>query len=1171
MMSNWNQTKEQLLKEIEKLKQKAEAAVKLEKALKAANRQLQEDKAIISRNHALMRSIMDSPVGMIIFALDKNYRYLAFTSSHRQIMKQIWGVDIREGMNMLEVISYPEDRVKAQRNFDRALRGEHLVFEEEYGDEQLLRSYWENRYSPIFNEQNEIIGVSVFVTDISERKLAQQKLEASVQQLTATVQQLSATEQQLIAANQQLASTEQQLRAANQQLEAFNQQLAASNKLIEQEKNFVENLLETAPSFITVLNIDGNISLFNRFAEKLTGYSKEEVAGKNWFDLFIPQKEKDQITEVFSQVLQNMPEYASYENPIILKNGDERIIEWSNTVLKDENGKLTGLMSIGNDITEKRLTETALRQNQAWLTTLINATPDIICFKDGQGRWLIANEADLALFELKDVDYFGKTDAELAAYTHPLYKESFLRCMQSDEKAWKAKGISIMEEAIEKPNGETIFLETIKVPVFDDNGNRTGLVVLGRDVTRRKNMEDALIKSEEKMNTILESSPVGIYVLDDEGKFIYINKAISEITGYAKQEIIGHSFLEFLDEESKDLVVARYRERIAGKQPPSSYRIGIIIKNGEKRTIQINASRVTDPSGRNQVVAYMEDVTEKSKNEQLQQFLYEISKISIKNISLHDYLAKIRLKLTKLINADNFYVALYDAATDTYGFPYHTDQFDRFDEETRVNLKGTITDYVRRTGKAHFNTLETEKELTKNELITPKGTPAAVWLGAPLINSETGEAMGTLAVQDYHDQNTYSPKDLELLEIVAYNIGVFIDRVKTMEELKKAKEKAEESDRLKSAFLANMSHEIRTPMNGILGFTSLLEEASFTGEEKALFIENIKKSGQRLLDTVNDIIDISKIETGQVVLVKQQVNIKEQVENFCRFFQLEAKSKEVALLCDTPDVDGKPLTLETDPVKFGSVLSNLMKNAIKFTDRGSIRVGYAPVKENGRKMVRFYVKDTGIGIPTGRLEAIFNRFEQADSSNTRAFEGSGLGLAISKSYVEMMGGRIWVESTEGQGSQFYFTLPFGQKQPPAPLRKAGHTPEPGEMQVPPLKILIVEDDLASRELLTIILKGISKEMLFASEGEHAVALCRQQPDIDVILMDIRLPGMDGYEITKAIRAFNREVIIIAQTAYALSGDNEKAVLAGCDDYIPKPLNKNRLLSKIRKLYLEKHQ
>ncbi len=1171
MMSNWNQTKEQLLKEIEKLKQKAEAAVKLEKALKAANRQLQEDKAIISRNHALMRSIMDSPVGMIIFALDKNYRYLAFTSSHRQIMKQIWGVDIREGMNMLEVISYPEDRVKAQRNFDRALRGEHLVFEEEYGDEQLLRSYWENRYSPIFNEQNEIIGVSVFVTDISERKLAQQKLEASVQQLTATVQQLSATEQQLIAANQQLASTEQQLRAANQQLEAFNQQLAASNKLIEQEKNFVENLLETAPSFITVLNIDGNISLFNRFAEKLTGYSKEEVAGKNWFDLFIPQKEKDQITEVFSQVLQNMPEYASYENPIILKNGDERIIEWSNTVLKDENGKLTGLMSIGNDITEKRLTETALRQNQAWLTTLINATPDIICFKDGQGRWLIANEADLALFELKDVDYFGKTDAELAAYTHPLYKESFLRCMQSDEKAWKAKGISIMEEAIEKPNGETIFLETIKVPVFDDNGNRTGLVVLGRDVTRRKNMEDALIKSEEKMNTILESSPVGIYVLDDEGKFIYINKAISEITGYAKQEIIGHSFLEFLDEESKDLVVARYRERIAGKQPPSSYRIGIIIKNGEKRTIQINASRVTDPSGRNQVVAYMEDVTEKSKNEQLQQFLYEISKISIKNISLHDYLAKIRLKLTKLINADNFYVALYDAATDTYGFPYHTDQFDRFDEETRVNLKGTITDYVRRTGKAHFNTLETEKELTKNELITPKGTPAAVWLGAPLINSETGEAMGTLAVQDYHDQNAYSPKDLELLEIVAYNIGVFIDRVKTMEELKKAKEKAEESDRLKSAFLANMSHEIRTPMNGILGFTSLLEEASFTGEEKALFIENIKKSGQRLLDTVNDIIDISKIETGQVVLVKQQVNIKEQVENFCRFFQLEAKSKEVALLCDTPDVDGKPLTLETDPVKFGSVLSNLMKNAIKFTDRGSIRVGYEPVKENGRKMVRFYVKDTGIGIPAGRLEAIFNRFEQADSSNTRAFEGSGLGLAISKSYVEMMGGRIWVESTEGQGSQFYFTLPFGQKQPAAPLRKAGHTPEPGEMQVPPLKILIVEDDLASRELLTIILKGISKEMLFASEGEHAVALCRQQPDIDVILMDIRLPGMDGYEITKAIRAFNREVIIIAQTAYALSGDNEKAVLAGCDDYIPKPLNKNRLLSKIRKLYLEKHQ
>ncbi len=1170
-MENKNKTKEQLLKEIEKLKQKAAEAARLEKALKTANWQLEKDKNIISRDHSLMRSIMDSPVGMIIFALDRNYRYLAFTSSHRQIMKQIWGVDIREGMNMLEAISYAKDRQKAKRNFDRALQGEHLVFEEEYGDEKLYRSYWENRYSPVFNEQNEIIGVSVFVTDISERKLTQQKLEASVQQLTATVQQLSATEQQLMAANQQLASTEQQLRAANQQLEAFNQQLAASNKLIEQEKRFVENLLETAPSFITVLDTGGNISLYNRFAEKLTGYLKEEVMGKNWFDLFIPKKEKHQITDVFKKVLHSMPEYSSYENPIILKNGEKRIIQWNNTVLRDENGNITGLMSIGNDITEKRKTEQALKQNEAWLTTLINATPDIICFKDGEGRWLIANEADLELFDLKGVDYFGKTDAELAEHTHPVFKDAFLRCMQSDEKAWQTKNISIMEEPIRKPDGQTIVLETIKVPVFDEKGNRTGLVVLGRDVTRRKNVENALIKSEEKMNTILESSPVGIYVLDDEGKFIYINKAITEISGYRKHEIIGRSFLEFLDEESKDLVLSRYKDRIAGDNPPSTYRLGIIIKSGEKRTIQIHASRVTDPTGRSQVVAYMEDVTEKSKNEQLQQFLYDISKISIKNISLHDYLAKIRRKLGKLIKVDNFYVALYDAGTNTYSFPYHIDQFDRFDEETRVDLKGTITDYVRRTGKTLFNTPATEMELAKKEAITPKGTPAPVWLGAPLINSETGEAMGTLAVQDYDDEKAYSQKDLELLEIVAYNIGIFIDRVKTMEELKKAKEKAEESDRLKSAFLANMSHEIRTPMNGILGFTSLLEEASFSGEEKALFIENIKKSGQRLLDTVNDIIDISKIETGQVVLSVQQVNIKEQIENFCGFFRLEAKAKGIDLICDAPEVEGKTLVLETDPVKFGSVLSNLIKNAIKFTDKGSIRVGYQPVRESGREMILFYVKDTGIGIPANRLEAIFNRFEQADSSNTRAFEGSGLGLAISKSYIEMMGGKIWVESTEGQGSRFYFTLPYGKNQKQQEPSPAKTSKIQGKSPVPPLKILIVEDDLASRELLTIILKSISKEMFFASEGLEAVELTRQHPDIDLILMDIRLPGMNGYEITKEIRRFNREVIIIAQTAYALSGDNEKAVQAGCNDYISKPLSKNRLLTKIHKLYREKHR
>jgi hypothetical protein len=352
-------------------------------------------------------------------------------------------------------------------------------------------------------------------------------------------------------------------------------------------------------------------------------------------------------------------------------------------------------------------------------------------------------------------------------------------------------------------------------------------------------------------------------------------------------------------------------------------------------------------------------------------------------------------------------------------------------------------------------------------------------------------------------------------------------------------------------------------MNGILGFADLLKEPNLSGEKQQKYIDIIQKSGIRMLNIINDIVDISKIEAGLMQVDLKDSDINEQVEFIYTFFKPEVEAKGLQFVIKK-SLSTNEAIVKTDREKLYAILTNLIKNAIKFTNEGFIEFGYQLIKDNGIANLEFYVKDTGIGISKDKQEAIFERFIQADISNLMVLQGTGLGLAITKAYVEILGGKIWVESEEGIGSTFYFTIPGNIKLEEAFEIKNDKESLEKSKPAKKLKILIAEDDEPSAMLISMTVEGLSSKIITAGTGTEAVYFCRNNPDLDLILMDIQMPGMNGYEATSQIRQFNKEVVIIAQSAYALSHDRQKAIDAGCNDYISKPILKDDLLSIIHK-------
>jgi PAS domain S-box-containing protein len=910
-------------------------------------------------------------------------------------------------------------------------------------------------------------------------------------------------------------------------------QKKAEIHLRERDEIF-KHFMENSPIYVFFKDKEIRALNLSRNYEQMLGMPLEQILGKTMYDLFPSEFAKKMVEddkEILKSGVQKVVDeelngrfYTTIKFPILIDNKPEFLAGYT------------------IDITERKKAEDTLRSSEERLKILFNYAPEGYYLLDLSGNFVDGNIAAEKLIGYNKRELIGKSFPEL----NLLPPKYLMVAFEILNKCIECKPTGPDELELIRKDGKTVTVEIATHPVEIEG--QTLILGIVRDISERKRAEIVMKQASENWNRTFQTMHSGIALLDADQRVIQSNRAFQNFLNETESSLIGKYCSPLILSEAYSFENNPF-ERMKISKSCETTESSL---NG--RIYEILVDPILDSENAiTGSVLVMNDISQKKRDENIQQILHEITGGQMLDKSIGELLLTVRNELGKVLDVTNFFVALYQPETGTLKKVIFEDEKDDFVEwDAGKSLSGQIM----KLGKPLLLNSEQEARFAAENNIELLGTPAACWLGVPLISSE--KTIGVLVVQSYTDENAYDSSTIRLLVIIAHELSIIIERNKMIADLVAAKDRAEESDRLKSAFLANMSHEIRTPMNGILGFAELLKEPKLSGEEQQMFIEIIEKSGERMLGIINDLINISKIESGQMEVHFSETNINDQLDFLYNFFKLEAKQKGLKLILNYP-FSNEESKLITDKEKLYAILTNLIKNSLKFTKRGSIEFGYK-VEEN--ELV-FYVRDTGIGVPENKQKTIFERFVQANSGMSSVYEGAGLGLAISKAYVEMLGGKIWIESKTGSGTCFYFTLPLTVNIETA-HENATEKTLPPEREETKITVLIAEDDEISLIYLSHILKACNVDILVARTGGEAVEMCRNNPRIALVLMDINMPVIDGYMAAQIIKNTRTDLPIIAQTAFALDEDKEK-YSDTFDDYITKPVKADELKQKMRKV------
>lgn len=631
-----------------------------------------------------------------------------------------------------------------------------------------------------------------------------------------------------------------------------------------------------------------------------------------------------------------------------------------------------------------------------------------------------------------------------------------------------------------------------------------------QDITETRRTEEALYDSERRYRALFEGAGEGILVIDRQsGKIKHANKTICQMLNYSPEEILRISLKDIHPENSFELDSQWFRithgEKIIIAESWCRRKDGVLIPT------EINASAI-EIDGRKCSVGFFSDLSERRKIETERNIL----KFAVDNSAIEIFIC----------NPDGTCHYSNTAALNRLGC-------------SREELKNKPVKFIKQDDNYESVAVIWEK---LKELKTIRA------------ESEQTDARGNSFPIEY----TVDYISIGTTEFACVYIQNITERKRFESIMVSAKEKAEKSDKLKSIFLANMSHEIRTPMNGILGFAELLQHKELTNEKRTEYAEIISECGNNLLQIINDILDISKIEAGECKIVKTDFSLNKMMEELYAFFepQIAQNGKGGVSFEMRKSLRDDECIIHSDENRLRQILTNLLSNAMKFTSRGFIHFGYF---EKGRE-IEFFVKDSGIGIPPDKQASIFEPFRQAEETLSKKYRGTGLGLTIVKNFVKLLGGAIRLESEPGKGSCFTFTIPVDRQAIEAPKDFKTTIMKTTLFNWADKKILIVEDDKVNYMLLHKLLEPTGAKILHAETAQESVDINLATPDLDMVLMDIRLPDFTGWEAAQIIKKTNPDLPIIVQTANAMAEDREKTFKCGCDGYVTKPISKSVLFN-----------
>jgi PAS domain S-box-containing protein len=912
---------------------------------------------------------------------------------------------------------------------------------------------------------------------------------------------------------------------------------AAEEALRTSEKRF-HDIVDASADWVWETDAAGRYTFVSGRVQDMLGYSSQELLGRLVSDLIPPEEAAHFQADVEAIVASRAP-FRDLDNVNLHKDGSVRYVQSSGTPILDADGQLLGYRGVDRDVTAQKLAERALRESESHFRQLFDAISDAIYVYPLAGpdktarRFIEVNTAACAMLGYSREELLALNIGDIDAPASDGDPASVAENLQRD-------GITLFERVHVTKDGRRIPVE-INALLFDFHGEAMVLSMV-RDVTERKAADEALRVSRELLRSVLENVPIRVFWKDVDLRYLGCNTLFARDAGMARPEdLIGKDDYAMGWREQAGLYRADDRQVMESGEPKIGYEEPQTTPDGQ--TIWLRTSKVLLRDAVGRVIGLLgiyDDITEQKRTELQLRKLSQVVEQSPESVVITDLDAAIEYVNDAFVQVTGY------SRDEVLGRNPRLLQSGKTLQATYDEMWDTLTRGQPWKGE-FINRRKDGGEFTEFSLITPLRQPDGTISHYVAVKEDISEKKRIGAELDAYRHH--------LEELVAQRTS----------ELEEARRHADAANAAKSAFLANMSHEIRTPMNVIVGLAYLLrKEAVTAGQTERL--DKISRAANHLLSIINDILDLSKIEAGKLALEQTDFPLTAVLDQVRSLIAESARAKGLTVEVQH---DSVPHWLRGDPTRLRQALLNYAGNAVKFTEQGGIVLGAALLEENDDGLlVRFEVRDTGIGIAPEALATLFRVFQQADVSTTRKYGGSGLGLAITRRLAEIMGGEAGAESEPGGGSTFWFTARLERGHGAARENAAGAGGD-GEERLRRwhggARLLLVEDDPANREVALAMLAQTGLDVDVAVDGREAVQKAASVL-YDLILMDMQMPVMDGLEATRAIRLLpaRQGTPIVALTANVFGEDREHCLEAGMNDFLPKPVDPDQLFTTLLK-------